>query len=158
MLTPGTTQPSVRRVRRLNTERSDWRAGDLRQRWVAVLRRLHAARTYPHRCEDPYRFTVVDVGEDGADLVVHAFFRAGERYCCYEPGCHFFVGRLDWARLRRAMAEECIDHLNPVRILQWRVTVEAGAEFHHGELKIAHPAIEKALSYALGPFVEPEEA
>ena len=93
----------------------DLRAGDIRARWLRVLKRLHGnCRGAPGR-DDYLGFEVIDTGEDAADLVVHAFFKAGERYCCPEAGCMFDLGRDMWPRWRAAMAEECIDHLNPVR-------------------------------------------
>lgn len=138
---------------------SDWRAGDLRQRWEAVLRRLHADGRYAPGRDDHHRYEIVDVGEDGADIIVHAFFKTGERYCCYDPVCNFGLGpNLDWSRLRRAMGEECIDHLNPVRILDWRVTVEAGSVFHSGSVDAQGKTTTAPLSYHVGPYCEPEEA
>ncbi len=135
---------------------ADWRTGDLRTRWEAVLRRLHSENLYAPGRDDYYGWEVVEVGDDGADLVIHAFFLSGHRYCCCEPGCHFVLGRA-WPRIRRAMAEECIDHLNPVRILEWRVTVEAGSVFHAGSVDAPGRTTTAAFSYREGPFCEPDE-
>ncbi len=144
----------------------DWRAGDLKARWKAVLQRLHAVRTYPHRFADPYRWEVVSVGDDGADLILHAYFRNGERYCCCDPVCNFDLGRIaapllgleHCSQLRRAMAEECIDHLNRVLVLELRVTVEGGSVFHSGEPDAEGKRTTAAFSYRVGPFEEPEGA
>lgn len=134
----------------------DWRAGDLYARWLSVLRRIHLTRDGPSEDDDFYRFDVVDIGEDGADLVLHAYFKSGARYCCPEASCHFVLGRDMWSTWRAAMAEECIEHLGPVRILAWRVTVEEGAVFDHGIKHGPGRRQAAAFSYDYGRFEEPE--
>lgn len=135
----------------------DWRAGDIRARWLSVLRRLHLRRVGPPQADDRFDFEVVDIGDDGADLVLHAFFKAGERYCCAQAGCLFHLEPGMWPRWRAAMTEECIDHLGPVRILSWRVTVQAGAIFDSGVKEGPGRVTQAAFSYDYGSFEEPEE-
>ncbi len=105
---------------------------------------------------DRFRFDIVDVGDDGADLVVHARFRNGKRYCCYDPVCNFRSLWREWESFRVAMAEECLDHLAPVRILEWRVTVEEGAMFDLGVRESKPRIIDAPFCYRAGPYLEPE--
>ena len=141
-----------------------WRSGDLKARWKAVLHRLYDGN-YELPDRDPpvsiprrYRFEIIDVGEDGASLIVHAFFQVGERYCCADPVCHWpILGRGDWELVREEMAEECIDHLNPVLIREWRVTVEAGSRFFYSTPHRDQVVREAAYSYCVRDRREPDE-
>ncbi len=56
------------------------------------------------------------------------------------------------------MTEECIDHLGPVRILDWRVTVEEGVVLDYGEEGGPGSRVDAAFCYRAGPYCEPEEA
>ena len=148
----------------MNATPSELSVDEIQTRWVAVLRGLHAHRTYAYLTDDPYRFEVQVVGDGGADLFVHAYFRGDDRYCCVEPGCHFISSGLDrpgpdWARLRQAMADGGLGHLGPVRIRQWRVTVEAGATIHdHDRGKRPDYVEDEPWCYWDGPFIEPPAA
>ena len=59
------------------------------------------------------------------DIRLTLTFKAGRRYCCGEPGCHF---SLDWARLRAVALKRGIHLGHPLRVRVHGV-VEAGSVF-----------------------------
>ncbi|MDJ0976790.1 MAG: hypothetical protein QNJ98_20210 [Planctomycetota bacterium] len=127
---------------------------ELERRWVAVLRRLHANGMYAPGRDDHHRFEVAVLSDDGAELDVHAYFQAGERYCCAQPTCNFIVGVTNWTRVREAMNADGLGGTPPVRIQSWRVTVEAGSVFHSGRMKARGHTTRAAFSYNDGPLFE----
>jgi len=60
----------------------------------------------------------------GNELDVTITFLAGQRYCCFEHGCHYDFGRARfWRRLREEMAGL---NCQPLEIIRHRVNVESG--------------------------------
>jgi hypothetical protein len=66
------------------------------------------------------------VGVDGARIELELRFRAGERYCCGEPGCYLGADRVWWKNVRRYLGE---DAPGGSVVLWVRGVVEDGALF-----------------------------
>lgn len=127
---------------------------ELRERWKRVFIELNANSHYAPGRDDYFRFEVVDTGRTGSELIVHAFFKAGERYCCGQVLCSFRLWPEHWPAIRRLMEMHGLGHLPTVCIREWRVTYERGCAFHLGRMNANAPLLEEASSERHGPFIE----
>ena len=113
-----------------DSPRSDEIGVDLDRR----LTRLFAdrlARNSPHfggGGPGYYGVRLENVAPDGSELDLILTLRSGERYCCFELGCHLGVrGTRYWSELRQEMDASGLGDqpLPKIRII--RVVVEDGA-------------------------------
>jgi len=84
------------------------------------------------------------------DLIVT--LRAGERYCCSEPGCHFDFNSVEtWSELREHMNAQGLRERSLPRIHILRVVVEEGVLFDPGGLR-SSPLKSRGYAHEYGPF------
>ena len=100
------------------------------------------------------------IAPDGSDLDLIATLRAGERYCCSQPGCHFdFSSAGTWSELRGVMDAHGLRELPLPRARVLRVVVEEGAPLDPGGLR-SPPLKSRGYVHEDGPFppvIEPGE-
>ncbi len=101
-----------------------------------------------------YVFKVENLSDmlNSFDLV--ATFKTGQRYCCFEPGCHFGVENVFWPEFRADMARMGLDRLPRLTIFSFRCIVEKGAMMIL-DRDPSDPIISEAYEYTIGPFTEP---
>lgn len=99
-----------------------------------------------------YGVGLEDVDPGGTELDLVVTFRAGEKYCCSQLGCHsHFRGAQPWSRLREEMDAQGLGEFPLPRIRKVRVVIEPGAVFDAGGRRF--PPIEsKGSIYEDGPF------
>ena len=100
-----------------------------------------------------YGFRAENLTDDCACFDLIVTFKAGEKYCCMEWGCHFGLlsDPADWRRIRRVLRDRGLEWLPLLTIRRLRVIVEEGALFDHQRQNYA-PA--KAFTYDVGLFSE----
>lgn len=101
---------------------------------------------------DRYGIEVRDTSPDGSSFNVVLAFKAGEEYCCFEPGCHFaFYDRKTWEDLRSILKESGLEGIPRSTIRQLLGVVEAGARatVMGGKPETAE------FRYEAGPYLEP---
>jgi len=92
------------------------------------------------------------IAPDGSELDLILTFRAGERYCCSQLGCHCNPGDAGWwSRLGELMDDHGLGELPLPTIRLIRIVVEVGATFDPGGLKNP-PLLGRGEVYDYGPF------
>lgn len=103
-----------------------------------------------------YGVHLENVEPDGSELDLVLTFRAGVRYCCCEPRCHFAHYSEDgWARLRECMDRNFLrDRSLPV-VRKFRGVIEQGAVFDASDdfESAAAPRAHDAFEYEAGPWL-----
>jgi hypothetical protein len=99
-----------------------------------------------------YGVRLENIVPDGSELDLVLTFRAGERYCCCELGCHcdLWSARY-WSELRHGMDAHGLGGLPLPTIRTVWVVVEEGATFDPGGLRFP-PLRSKGSVYEDGPF------
>jgi hypothetical protein len=103
---------------------------DLQERLTAAFAEMYAANvpSFGGGGSGYYGVRVKNVAADGAEVELVVTFGAGQRYCCFEPGCHFaYYDARGWAKLRAAMDRQGLGHLPLPVIRRLRGVIEAGA-------------------------------
>jgi hypothetical protein len=107
---------------------------------------------------DYYGVSIDEMAPDGSEFDLTLTFKAGNRYCCPELGCHLAYSEVDWwRRLRDIMREHGLAHTPPMTIRKLRVVVEPGAclecrtDFGRGKLRSEES---EGFTYETGPFAE----
>jgi hypothetical protein len=145
-----------------DSSRPDLTGNELHERLTQVFVD-HLARDTPYfggGGPGYYGVRLEDIAPDGSELDLIVTLRAGERYCCSQPGCHFdFCSAETWSELRRDMNARGLRELALPRIRMLRVVVEGGALFDPGGLR-SPPLKSRGYVYEDGPFppvIEPGE-
>jgi hypothetical protein len=145
-----------------DSSRPDLTGNELHERLTQVFVD-HLARDTPYfggGGPSYYGVRLEDIAPDGSELDLIVTLRAGERYCCSQPGCHFdFCSAQTWSGLRGDMDAQGLRELALPRIRILRVVVEAGALFDPGGLR-SPPLKSRGYVHEDGPFppvIEPGE-
>ena len=89
-----------------DSSRTDLTGNDLSERLTRVFVD-HLARNTPYFGQGGpsyYGVRLENIAPDGSELDLIVTLRAGERYCCSQPGCHFdFSSAETWSGLRGDM-------------------------------------------------------
>jgi hypothetical protein len=97
---------------------------------------------------------VDEVTEEGSTFDLTLTFRAGQRYCCYEPGCHTGLDDPEvWPELRRVFDRHGLAEVRPVTVRKLRGIVEPGAILGDG-VASRNPVVRDGFSYESGPYSE----
>jgi len=85
-------------------------------------------------------------------------FRKGERYCCFEDGCHHgLFGRKRWNVLRQVLERQGKTDLPPLSVSKFHGRVEQGAiASYGGMLTRGLEVVKEGYEYATGPYLESE--
>ena len=104
-----------------------------------------------------YGVRVENVSADGAEFDLVFTFKAGERYCCCEFGCHMALYCEEgWLQLRHYLGRHGLGAIPRMTFHKVRGIVEKGAQFFkQGRQDLGHYESE-AFEYEIGPYVEPE--
>jgi hypothetical protein len=101
---------------------------ELPRRIVSALKQLHANNRTAKSRLNHYGFEVSDVSDGGGTFSVTMTLRAGEEYCCFEPGCHFRLGNGSlWHEFRELLAEQGVVHPPNMTIRNLHFVVDDGA-------------------------------
>jgi hypothetical protein len=119
---------------------------------------MFARNTGSNGRRDYYEVVVSNVRSSPAviEFDLALTFKAGERYCCFEDGCHHgLFGKESWKLLRQVLGTLGFPTDPPLLLSVLRVRVERGARASYGGLKSGDQEIEpRDYEYTSGPFSE----
>jgi hypothetical protein len=137
-----------------DSSRPDLTRNDLNERLTQVFVD-HLARDTPYfggGGPGYYGVHLENIAPGGSELDLMVTLRAGEKYCCSQPGCHFdFCSAETWSGLRGDMDAQGLRELPLPRIHILRVVVEEGALFDPGGLR-SPPLKSRGYVHEHGPF------
>jgi hypothetical protein len=101
-----------------------------------------------------YGIRIDEISPSRSEFDLILVFKAGERYCCPEPGCHLGYDQADWwLTLRGLMEEQGIGDLPPLTIRKIRGIVERGTRLQCRAV-FERPEESDGFSYEHGPIAE----
>ena len=105
--------------------------------------------------KDHYGVEVVLISSDPLELDLVLTFKAGERYCCFESGCHHWLFvRSSWERLRDTLKARGLGDLPPLTIRKLIIRVEREAIGTVYKTLGADEVAQREYEYAEGPIRE----
>jgi hypothetical protein len=126
---------------------------DLRQRLTEVFAEILSKKTpyFGGGGQGYYGVHLENIAEDGSEVDLVLTFKASERYCCAELGCHCdFASASYWTRIREGMNACNLREFPLPHIRIVRGVAEQGATFDPGGLKA--PLSREGFTYEKGPF------
>jgi hypothetical protein len=103
---------------------------------------------------DYYGVRVDWAADDGSVFDLTLTFKAGERYCCAEPGCHLGLNDPEcWRSLRQVFERLGLARVPPVTVRKVRGIVEPGAILGYG-VASKRPVVSTGFTYEAGPYSE----
>ena len=121
-----------------------------------AFRDYFARGVYAQGRADYYAVRLDNVSKDACTFDLIITFRAGEKYCCAESGCHFGVwGASEWSAIRKHLDRMGLGMLKPLTVRRLCIKIEGGVL-----LGMKFPGDTSQLqrqdeySYENGPFSE----
>lgn len=139
---------------------------ELSERIEQALRSYISDGRYAHGRADYCGVHVDLLGDGGREFDPTVTFQSGEKYCCFEYGCHFSFAidwgveddsaRRSWSILRSKLGSAGVRPVGPITIQRLTIVVEPGALWGVGVRGVQELAPDAGYTYSVGPFCEPE--
>jgi hypothetical protein len=125
----------------------------IEKRLADAFAALYSRNTDANGRTDLYGIRVENLTDDCARFDLVATFKARDKYCCTEWGCHF--GLLShpegWRQIRQVLRDQGLGSMSSLTIRRLRVMIEEGAMFDHQRQNYTP---HDAFTYDVGPLSE----